>query len=601
MTSLRQEMPWPIHLHLARSGLVVAMLLIAFSAFAAEADIEGGSPDWLQLNLGLFGGLALFLSGLQMLSEGMTKAAGDTLRDVLAKLTTNRFAGALTGAFVTGVLNSSTVTTLLVVGFISSGLMTLTQSVGVIMGANIGSTVTAQLLAFNLSAYSLGPVALGFFMVFSAKGDKVKHYGMMLMGIGLVFYGMGLMSDTMTPLRSFKPFLDILAGLENPAAGILAGAVFTAIVQSSAATVGIAIAMASEGLLALPAGIALALGANIGTAVTTGFMGFLSSKSTEALRASMVHVLFNVVGVLVWLPLIWLLVEIAVWVSPSSPELEGSARAASEVPRQIANANTLFNVINTVLFIGFAAGFARMAEWLVRERAPTEGVIIEPEFLTEAALKVPSVALQEVRLELGRLGGIAIEMMRDVIPAIDSRDLTRLNNIARRDDEVDILEEEILKFLGKIQKGTLTDEESLEYRGLMMAADNLESLADVIETDVISLARKAAEITIEGSEETNAMLTELHATALEAVERAVRAVRDKDQREAEAVQMMKDSIRDQAERLLERKAARLRSDDPEYLALIRLEMAFVDQMRRIYTLAKRIAKDQLPPVLAHRE
>ncbi len=601
MTSLRQDMPRPTHLHLARSGVVVAMLLIAFSAFAAEADIDGGSPDWLQLNLGLFGGLALFLSGLQMLSEGMTKAAGDTLRDVLAKLTTNRFAGALTGAFVTGVLNSSTVTTLLVVGFISSGLMTLTQSVGVIMGANIGSTVTAQLLAFNLSAYSLGPVALGFFMVFSAKGDKVKHYGMMLMGIGLVFYGMGLMSDTMTPLRSFKPFLDVLAGLENPAAGILAGAVFTAIVQSSAATVGIAIAMASEGLLALPAGIALALGANIGTAVTTGLMGFLSSKSTEALRASVVHVLFNVVGVLVWLPLIWLLVEIAVWASPSSPELEGAARAASEVPRQIANANTLFNVINTVLFIGFAAGFARMAEWLVRERAPTEGIIIEPEFLTEAALKVPSVALQEVRLELGRLGGIAIEMMRDVVPALEDRDLTRLDNIARRDDEVDILEEEILKYLGKVQKGTLTDEESLEYRGLMTAADNLESLADVIETDVISLARKAAEITVEGSEETNAMLTELHATTLESVERAVRAVRDNDQREAEAVQMMKDRVRDQAERLLERKAARLTSDDPQYLALIRLEMGFVDQMRRIYTLAKRIAKDQLPPVLAHRE
>ena len=166
-------------------------------------------------------------------------------------------------------LNSSTVTTLLVVGFISAGFMTLAQSVGVIMGANIGSTVTAQLLAFNLSAYSLGPVAIGFFMMFSAKREKVKYYGMMIMGIGLVFYGMGLMSSGMTPLRSYEPFLQILKGLENPLAGIAAGALFTAIVQSSAATVGIAIAMASEGLLALPAGIALALGANIGTAATT--------------------------------------------------------------------------------------------------------------------------------------------------------------------------------------------------------------------------------------------------------------------------------------------------------------------------------------------
>ncbi len=217
-----------------------------------------------------------------MLSEGMQKAAGQTMKVVLAKLTTNRFKGALTGAFVTGILNSSTVTTLLVVGFIGGGMMTLAQSVGVIMGANIGSTLTAQLLAFNLAAYSLGPVAIGFFMLSYAKREKVQYYGMMLMGIGLVFFGMGLMSEAMTPLRSYEPFLGLLRSLENPMAGIIAGAAFTAVVQSSAATVGIAIAMASEGLLALPAGIALALGANIGTAATTAVMGILSSKSTDA-------------------------------------------------------------------------------------------------------------------------------------------------------------------------------------------------------------------------------------------------------------------------------------------------------------------------------
>ncbi|MCP3866488.1 MAG: Na/Pi cotransporter family protein, partial [Gammaproteobacteria bacterium] len=247
---------------LIRAFVVLLLLAVGFIAFADEAKAAANSPDWLQLTLGLFGGLALFLGGLQLLSEGMKKAAGQAMKKVLGTLTTNRFMGAITGAFVTGILNSSTVTTLLVVGFIGGGMMTLAQSVGVIMGANIGSTVTAQLLAFNLSAYSLGPVAVGFFMFFSAKREKVKYYGMMIMGIGLVFYGMGLMSSAMTPLRTFEPFLDILKGLENPAAGILAGAVFTAIVQSSAATVGIAIAMASEGLLALPAGIALALGAN---------------------------------------------------------------------------------------------------------------------------------------------------------------------------------------------------------------------------------------------------------------------------------------------------------------------------------------------------
>jgi len=584
--------------YLAPVLLPVLLLGFAFSAFAVEADAAGESPDWVQLFLGLFGGLALFLGGLQLLSEGMTKAAGQTMKTVLAKLTTNRFSGALTGAFVTGVLNSSTVTTLLVVGFISAGFMTLTQSVGVIMGANIGSTVTAQLLAFNLSAYALGPVAIGFFMMFTAKREKVKYYGMMVMGIGLVFYGMGLMSSGMAPLRTYEPFLAILRGLENPLAGILAGAVFTAVVQSSAATVGIAIAMASEGLLALPAGIALALGANIGTAVTTAIMGIMSSKSTDAVRASVVHVVFNVVGTLIWLPFIWLLVDIAVWASPMSAGLDGTAKAAAEVPRQIANANTLFNVINTLLFIGFTGVFAKLAERLVPERKVPEGVIIEPEFLDEAALKAPAVALQQVRLELGRVGEITVGMLRDVGPAFRNRDMAAVEEIAKRDDQVDILEQAILEYLGRIRMGMMTEEESDEFQTLMIATDNIENLADVIETDMVALARRAADIKSVSGEETRAMLNELYESTLKSVELAVKAVRDNDQNAAESVMMLKEAFREQSERLLGRKAARLTAEDPEYLELVRLQMGLVDQMRRIYTLAKRVAKVTLPSVIA---
>ncbi|HHH38875.1 MAG TPA: Na/Pi cotransporter family protein [Sedimenticola sp.] len=587
--------------YLFRAGLAILLLAVAFLVFAGEPERAADSPDWLQLFLGLFGGLALFLGGLQLLSEGMIKAAGQTMKTVLARLTTNRFTGALTGAFVTGILNSSTVTTLLVVGFISGGLMSLAQSVGVIMGANIGSTVTAQLLAFDLSAYSLGPVALGFFMLFTARQEKVKFYGMMIMGIGLVFYGMGLMGEAMTPMRTYEPFLEILKSLEKPAAGILAGAAFTAVVQSSAATVGIAIAMASEGLLALPAGIALALGANIGTAVTTALMGFLSSKSTEAVRASVVHVTFNVIGTLIWLPVIWLLVDMAVWVSPTSPELSGAARAAEEVPRQIANANTLFNVINTLLFIGFTGWFARLAERLIPERAPAAGVIAEPEFLERAALAAPPIALQQVRLEVGRVGLITLCMLKEVWPAIRERDMDRLQAIERRDDEVDVLEAAILEYLGRVRQNMLTEEESQEFQGLMTAIDNLESLADVIETDIVALARKAADVDSAPGDETRAMLEELYATVVEAVELTVRAVQEKDQQAAETVLRMKGRMREQSERLLAHKARRLTADDPDYLALVRLEMSFVDQMRRIYTLAKRIAKVELPPVLAQRD
>ncbi len=593
--------PYPLRRHLTQTGVGVALLAIAFCVFAAESATGPDSPDWLQVGLGLFGGLALFLSGLQLLSEGMTKAAGQTMRHVLASLTTNRFMGALTGAFVTGILNSSTVTTLLVVGFISGGLMTLSQSVGVIMGANIGSTVTAQLLAFDLSAYSLGPIAIGFFMTFTAKREKPKYYGMMIMGIGLVFYGMGLMSGAMTPLRSYEPFLEILKGLENPLAGILAGAIFTAIVQSSAATVGIAIAMASEGLLALPAGIALALGANIGTAVTTAIMGVMSSKSTEAVRASAVHVMFNVVGVLLWLPLIWLLTDIAVWISPASPELEGSARAAAEVPRQIANANTFFNVINTLIFIGFTGWFARAAERLIPERVTPEGVLIEPEFLETAALAAPSLALQQVRLEVGRIGQITLGMMHDLRPALQNRDNKIFTEIARSEDKVDILEAEILNYLAKLRQGSLTDQESHEFQSLMMALDNLESLADIINSDIVPLARKAFELRSVTGEETLAQLVEIYGKVSDSVELAVQAVLENDQHAAESVLLMKDDIRDLSERLVARKAEQLAATDPDYINLVRLEMSFVEQMRRIYTLSKRVAKGVVPPVLAHQD
>ncbi len=578
--------------------LAMAMLGLAFSVVAADGGTAGASPDWVQLFLGLFGGLALFLGGLQMLSEGMTKAAGQTMKVVLAKLTTNRFKGALTGAFVTGVLNSSTVTTLLMVGFISGGMMTLAQSVGVIMGANIGSTVTAQLLAFDLAAYSLGPVAVGFFMMFTAKRDKVKYYGMMIMGIGLVFYGMGLMSSAMSPLRTYEPFIAILRGLENPLAGILAGAVFTAIVQSSAATVGIAIALASEGLLALPAGIALALGANIGTAVTTAIMGILSAKSVDAIRASAVHVMFNVLGTLIWLPFVWLLVDLAVWASPVSAGLEGIEKAAAEVPRQIANANTLFNVINTLLFIGFTGVFAKVAERLVPERKAPEGVIITPEFLDDAALKAPAVALQQVRLETGRLGEITLSMLKEIGPAFENRDLEAVENIARRDDEVDILEAEILSYLSKIRKGMMTEEESEEFQSLMIALDNLENLADVVETDMVALARRAAKLKTVSGNETRAMLAELYELTLESVRLAVQAIRNNDQNAAESVIMLKDAFREQSDRLLGRKAERLSAEDPEYLELVRLQMGLVDQMRRAYTLTKRVAKVTLPQAIA---
>ncbi|MDH3889296.1 MAG: Na/Pi cotransporter family protein [Gammaproteobacteria bacterium] len=581
--------------------LMLAVGFVVFSAaFAGQGPAEAYDVDWLQLGMGLFGGLALFLGGLDVLSEGLKMAAGNTLRTVLKKLTVNRFMGATTGAFVTAVLNSSSVTTVLVVGFVTAGVMTLAQSVGVIMGANIGSTMTAQLLAFNLSAYSLIPVAIGFFMTFASKSDRPKYFGMMIMGLGLVFYGMGLMSEGMKPLRSYEPFLDILASMENPLLGILAGAVFTGLVQSSAATVGIAIAMASEGLLALPAGIALALGANIGTCVTALLAAL--GKPTEAVRAAAVHILFNIAGVVIWLPFLTYLAEIAMDISPVATGLEGRAKLAAEVPRQIANANTMFNVINTLLFIGFTTWFARLAERLVPERAPAKDVIIEPEFLDEAALEAPSIALENARREIERAGIITLEMMEALRDAHQKKNKQQLDEVARRDDEVDILESAVMAYLGQIRQRMLTEDEGATQQALVGAMMNIESVADVIETDMVGLVKAYLEGEYEVStEETREMVQGLFEAVRRSIELVVKAVGQSDQRAAQEVLLLKDDVRDYADRFFERHARRLHVDDPKYLQRVRLMMTFIEQLRHMYTLTKRIAKTQLPPEVAREE
>ncbi len=579
--------------------LFVAFAFLSFSAaYAQSAETAVQQVDWLQLGMSLFGGLALFLAGLDLLSEGLKKAAGNTLRNVLQKLTVNRFMGAATGAFVTGVLNSSSVTTVLVVGFVTAGVMTLAQSVGVIMGANIGSTVTAQLLAFNLSTYSLIAVALGFFITFGSKNERPKYIGMMIMGLGLVFYGMGLMSDGMKPLRSYEPFLEILASMEQPLFGILAGALFTGLVQSSAATVGIAIAMASEGLLSLQAGIVLALGANIGTCVTALLAAL--GKPVEAVRASVVHVLFNIAGVLIWLPFLSILADIAVNVSPAAAEgLDGKDKLAEEVPRQIANANTMFNVLNTMIFIGFTTAFARLAERLVPDRPEPEDIIIQPEFLDDAALEAPTIALENVRREIERAGHIALEMMDALGKGTEHYNKDELDNVARRDDEVDILTSEIMKYLGRIRQSSLTESESETHQKLVTAIIDIESAADIIETDMVELFKTFFDGDYsESSQTTQEMVKGLWSCVRESLELAVRAVGNSDERSAQEVLLLKDDIRDLSDQLFERHAKRLNADDPRYLERVRLLMTFIEQLRHMYTLTKRVAKTQLPVEVA---
>lgn len=567
-------------------SILIISLMPCFPALA-DSGRESLEIDWVNLFMGLLGGLALFLAGLDMLSEGLKKAAGDTLKILLSKMTNNRLLGATTGAFVTAVLNSSSVTTVLVVSFITAGVMTLTQSVGVIMGANIGSTMTAQLLAFNISSYALLPIAVGFFMTFTSKTEGIKYFGMMIMGLGLVFFGMGIMSSAMTPLRSYEPFMVFLKNMEQPLLGILAGAVFTGLVQSSAATVGIAIAMATEGLLTLPAGIALALGANIGTCVTALLAAI--GKPVEAVRAAIVHVMFNIIGVLIWLPFIGLLADIAITVSP--------AGAGVGIPRQIANANTLFNVINTLLFISFTPWFARLAVKLYPERPAKAGIIIEPKYLDVSTLALPAVALEQVRMEFGRMGQIALTMLSELPHAVLEKDKQHVDTIVMLDDKVDVLEAAIFGFLGKIRQQSLTAEESKVHQDLMTATVNLETLSDVIETDLSNMAKIMIDKNQRVSKTTRKTFEELYKEVYCSVDLAIKSVKNEDQQAAIQVINKKTTIRELSENLLARESAELGRDQAEKLESARIEISFIDKLRRTYRLARRIAKIGLHPMV----
>jgi len=589
MNLLRPEMNMNIK-------LIIGLILVLFTHVAIAEEAVSQDVDWFYLVMALFGGLAMFLYGMEQMSDGLQSAAGDKLKDVLAGLTRNRFLGAITGAFVTAVLNSSSVTTVLVVGFISAGFMTLTQSVGIIMGANIGSTFTAQIVAFNVTQYALLLVALGFFMLFTAKTERIRHYGSMIMGLGLIFYGMGVMGEAMNPMRTYEPFLELMVKMENPLLGILVGAVFTGLVQSSAATTGIAIVMATEGLISLPAGIALSFGANIGTCVTAVLAAI--GKPAEAVRAAVVHIAFNIAGVLLWVMFIPQLADFIVNISPSAAELNGKEKMAAEVPRQIANAHTVFNLANTLVFIWITPLFAKLAVFLVPEKPVEEKVIIKPKYLNNELLEVPTVALENVRFEIGRMGEITSDMLTTLWLAFQTRNRDMVDEVIKMDDKVDVLSELILEYISEIQQEKLSDENSHTLQSLMSATINIESLADVVESELSVICKKFLDHDLQESDETLELIVGFSKMVTEAFDKLVAAIKNHDESAAAEVISSKEQIQHIVDDILKNQASRISVQTSKHLLLVRLELEMVDQLRRIYTLTKRIAKEFIPDELA---
>src|SRR5213083_2765435 len=384
--------------------------------------------------------MALLLYGIRLSGEALQRALGGRLRSLLTGLSRNRILAVVSGAAITAIIQSSAATTLMLIGFVAAGLMTFRQTLGVILGADIGTTFTVQLIAFRVTDAAPLLIGLGFTTTFVARRRVLKDVGQALLGLGLLFLGLKLILDNAGTLKASPLAVDLLdAVANNPVVGVLAGAVFSALVTSSAATLGLALAFAHQGLLSLLGAVAVVLGANIGTCVTalTASVG----ATAEAKRVAVAHIAFKVLGAALVFPFI-------------GPFTAVVASTTADPGRQIANAHTLFNFGISLLFLPFTPLAARAIEALVPDDQQGDSPF-RTRYVDERSLDQPSLALGQATREALRMADVVQGMLRDVIPALRADAPELIEQVERRDDQVDFLEREIKLFLARLGRDAM--------------------------------------------------------------------------------------------------------------------------------------------------
>jgi phosphate:Na+ symporter len=480
--------------------------------------------NWVAMMLfGLLGGLGLFLLGMNMMSQGLMKSAGDKMRSILSNLTKNRFFAVGLGTFVTMIIQSSSATTVMLISFVNAGLMKFAQTLGIILGADIGTTITAQMIAFKLTDYALLMIAIGFAVKTIPKNEKVQYIGEGILGFGILFFGMHIMSESMVPLRTYEPFINLILHLESPVTGILIGALFTALIQSSSAFIGIMIVLATQGLLSIEAGVPLLLGANIGTAVTA----FLASMNTsrEAKKVAVAHTLFKLVGLLLvvwWIPDFIRLVK---YISPVTDNAGQLADLSKELPRQIANAHTLFNVIVTAVSLPFVNTLARFINFLLPEQAPKKRVL-SAIYLRDDADMPPSLALNLAKQEVNHLASIVQEMTSRFIDPFIKKEKPDLVWMQEREEEVDFLRDNITSYVLKLASGNIKKERINEAFEMLYTVKEFEQIADLVSTTYMNKSVKWIKSDYMFSEEGRGELIEYHQQVLKQLNRAIEAFKD---------------------------------------------------------------------------
>ena len=393
--------------------------------------------------ISLLGGLALFLYGMQMMSDGLEAAAGNKMKQILEKLTVNRVVGVLVGAVITAIIQSSSATTVMVVGFVNSGMMTLTQAVWIIMGANIGTTITGQLIALNVSEIAPLIAFLGVAAIVFIKNAKVHNYGLILAGLGTLFIGMDMMGNAMVPLQSSETFISLMTRFSNPVLGIMAGMIFTAIIQSSSASVGILQTLANGGLIGLPSAVYVLFGQNIGTCITAVLASIGTGRNAK--RTTIIHLTFNIIGTILFTT-ICILTPLTSWIEAFTP---GKPAA------QIANMHTLFNIVTTLLLLPFGTLLVRFAQKVLPDKGDSVEDYQRLVYITprrsgrssRSTVGTSAIALEEIRKEVLRMLDMVKENIQYGFSNLKGKEEIPKSKMEDTEEYIDFLNKEIYLYI----------------------------------------------------------------------------------------------------------------------------------------------------------
>lgn len=456
--------------------------------------------------MGLLGGLALFLYGMQMMSAGLESAAGSRMKGILERLTANRFTGVLAGALITAIIQSSSATTVMVVGFVNSGMMTLNQAIWIIMGANIGTTITGQLIALDVGAIAPLLAFLGVAAIVFLKNEKLKHTGEIMAGLGILFIGMDMMGTAMKPLAASEDFVGILTNFENPLLGIAAGTVFTALIQSSSASVGILQTLADSGAIGLGSAAFVLFGQNIGTCITA----LLASIGTKvnARRTTLIHIMFNVFGTIVF--------TILCLATPIIPLVEGWT--PGNAPAQIANLHTMFNVVTTLLLLPVGTYLGKLAVMILKDQKSSpseEGMhvqyLLDLKHMRTEKLGAAMVCVEGIRKELFRMMDMAGKNVHEAFDTVEKRSKDMLAGVLEREEYVDFLNKEISRYITSAVSFETTTSGSRVFNSLFTITGNIERISDHA-TNIAGYSRMLAEKHIVFSKDAGKELEEMQET-----------------------------------------------------------------------------------------